>query len=107
MSVESLFNNQATLKTRTVVRDAIGGTVETFSGGETFGMRLQPTSTDETNLYSKEGQVVKFKAYVSAQLSASITDRVSFNDRPLIVRGVLNPDEADVYKVLFLEEQGT
>ena len=105
MSVESLFNSNATLQTRTQTLDAFGGIKESFATGETFACRIQPPSADERNLYTREGQVVNAKAYVSHRLNANVTDQVSFGSRTFLIRGVINPDEADLYKILFLEEQ--
>ena len=105
MSVESLFNSNATLETRTQTLDAFGGIKESFATFSTFTCRIQPTKADEQNLYNREGQVVNAKAYVSSTLSANVTDRVVFNDRTFLIRGIINPDEANVFKVLFLEEQ--
>mgnify|MGYP003647689209 CR=1 FL=1 len=105
MSVETMFNSRATLQTRTRKPDAFGGTTETFAVGDQFPCRIQPSNADETNLYSREGATVTAKAYVSASLVATIIDRVKFGTRTFLIRGVVNPDEADVYKILYLEEQ--
>tara|TARA_R110000824_G_scaffold22442_2_gene82117 strand:+ start:88 stop:408 length:321 start_codon:yes stop_codon:yes gene_type:complete len=105
MSIETMFNSEATLESRTQTLDAFGGIKESFAATTTFACRIQPTSADEQNLYTREGMTVKMKAYVSHRLSANVTDQVAFGSRTFLVRGVLNPDEADLYKVLFLEEQ--
>ena len=106
MSVESLFNSRATLKSRTQTFDAFGGIKESFpDGGVQFNCRIQPSNADEKNLYDREGVTITAKAYVSPRLDATITDRVSFGSRSFIVRGVVTLDEADVYKILYLEEQ--
>jgi head-tail adaptor len=100
-----MFNSRATLQTRTQTLDAFGGIKEAFGTAEEFPCRIQPTSADERNLYEREGLIVNAKAYVSASLSPTVTDRVLFGARTFYVRGILNPDEADVFKVVFLEEQ--
>lgn len=105
MSVESMFNNEAVLQGRTQALDAWGGMTETFATTTRFACRIQPATADEQTLYARENMTVKLKAYTSHRLAASINNRVTFNDRTFLVRGVTNPDEADVYKVLFLEEQ--
>ena len=100
-----MFNSKATLQSRTQTLDAFGGMVESFSTARNFPCRIQPTSADEQDLYSREGQVVTAKAYVSASLAPGTNDRVVFNSRTFYIRGILNPDEANMYKVVYLEEQ--
>ena len=107
MSVESLFNNNAVLQGRTQALDAWGGMTETFATSTRFACRIQPTTAEEQTLYARESMIVKLKAYTSHRLDATINNRVTFNSRTFLVRGVTNPDEADVYKVLFLEEQSS
>jgi SPP1 family predicted phage head-tail adaptor len=105
MSVETLFNSNAKLETRTQTLDAFGGIKESFAVAQSFSCRIQPTSAEEQNLYNREGMTVEAKAYVSHRLNPNVTDRVIFGSRTFLIRGVLNPDEADLYKVLYLEEQ--
>lgn len=105
MSVETLFNSNARLEKRTQTLDAFGGIQESFAVSQSFACRIQPSNANEQNLYNREGMVVTAKAYVSHRLVANVTDRVKFGDRTFLIRGITNPDEADLYKILYLEEQ--
>ena len=105
MSIETLYNSEASVQGRTQTLDAWGGIKESFATTSTFRCRFQPTTADEKNLYSREGQVVDLKAYTSPKVPITINDQISFNSRTFIVKGIINPDEADHHIVLFLEEQ--
>jgi SPP1 family predicted phage head-tail adaptor len=100
-----LLNRTANVKRRTVTRDGLGGSVETFAIVGNVKMRLQAISANESDVYSKEGEIITHKAFFDAEANIATRDRLRFRGNDYIIRSIINPDYEDAYLVAGVELQ--
>ena len=100
-----LLNISVDISRRTVARDAMGGSIETFANVSTERVRLQPMKASEANAYLKEGVTVTHRAYFNYGADVQARDRLIAFGKSFIVRDVVNPDYADRYLVADVELQ--
>jgi SPP1 family predicted phage head-tail adaptor len=100
-----LLNIDVEVNRRTVTRDGLGGSIETFAKVATERVRLQPMKASEANAYLKEGVTVTHRAFFNHGADVQSRDRLAAFGKSFIVRSVTNPDYADKFLVADVELQ--
>lgn len=104
MSVATLANINVTVQRASSARGEWGTLEPVWSTHLRLRMRVQPLSSEEVILYSRDTVTITHKAYVNGTPDITEKDRLKIGSVIYKIKGVRNIDLADSFLTLELEE---
>jgi len=105
MSLRQLFVTSVVIQYPTDTRGTEGGQSRTWTTRHaTMPCRIQPLSAREAVLYGRETEKITHRLYCDPAYTVEIEDRITYDSRTFLVKGVRNTDELDRLQVVELEE---
>ena len=105
MSLTALCNTTVVVARPTATRGTEGGRTITWTTTHAaLKARIQPLSAREAVLYGRETETITHRMYCVGDPSILAKDRVTYDSRTFLVKGVRNTDEQARLCVVELEE---